>query len=171
MKSDRKLSIKCAFLYISLLSSLIYCISYVHEVSARAWLFNASYDNKQAYVEKTFKYLPVYDTAKTIINKLPLGEDLSLYDDHSNYMYHYSRLNYFLYPKYISADVKTVARINDGDSSALKQIKLGNNVVAIDLKSPVYTRGKEKPFVYIANIKYTVISKADNNSYILKRGR
>lgn len=171
MKHGRAYKLKSFFLYLGLLSSLIYCLGYINEVSSRVWLVKASYEDKQAYIEKTFKYLPVYGIANTVLNELFPGSNITLFDDHTNYMYYYSRLNYFLYPAYISADVKTVARINDSDVSALKQIKLGNNVIAIDLKSPVFIKGSEKPFVYIANIKYAVIVRTDNNSFLLKRGQ
>ncbi len=123
------------FLYLAVLTAVISCVQYDVGSARRSLLLSKlSPEGRELYVEKTYKYPPVYQYAEWLDERLPYGAIYGLYAPGINYMYYYSRLNYFLWPKYIYADVKVVARINDGDLSALKDLRYGGTVFSPALK-------------------------------------
>lgn len=153
------------FFAVMMISTALYCLSYIKESAERSLILSKlTFRERQLYIEKTYKYQPVYQYAECLDSHLPKGSTFSLYGPKINYMYYYSRLNYFLWPKYIKADVKVVARINDGDSSAIHDLKYGDVIFTPSLRTDIKS-------IKINGVKYYVEVRSGNASLLKRVGK
>jgi len=151
-----------AIFILALISSILYSLQFVKESMERAHLLSSlDYAARQKYTEKYFKYPAVYEYAQWIQENVPSGHNFSLLDTHTNYTYYYARLCYFLYPKHIDADVKTVTDINNGKPINIKDLNLGDYVFAVDMD--------EKDRAALST-RYSIAARYEQTrNYILKR--
>jgi hypothetical protein len=158
-------------LLIAVLISSIYTLQNAIETHKRGYLlFKMTYAQKQNYIEKQFKYEPVYEYCQLINEMIPDKYLYSLYAPRSNYMYYYSRLNYFLYPKYIVAKVSDVSKINEGKLEASKIRDYAGVVFALHLfPTDLYLNKNGLYSIELPNgTYYALVHK--NNCYILTNG-
>jgi len=156
------------FLYLALFTSSVSALQYIKESFDRNMILaKKSYAERQVYMEKTFKYLPYYEYSQWIEKTVPEGYSYSLYDDHTAYSYYYSRLNYFLYPKYIVTNRDALIKMNERVPGAEKELTYNDIVFALDLKPGSINLDRNGiKYSSINNKKYYLVARSGNN-YIL----
>lgn len=168
-QSNRAANIAQIILVLAFISNSIYCLQYMKESFDRnRVLLKTDYTGRQLYIEKTFKYRPVYQLSQWADKAIPAGYLLSLNADPADYGYYYSRLKYFLWPKRIVADLNIISPNLYGKEKSLNELASTDIVLAIDMKPGRISR--KIGGIYAATIKgreYCLVAKYGKADFIL----
>jgi hypothetical protein len=165
---DMKTRIKYGIVIIMALSSFIYSAQYIGDSYKRAWKLSAlSLSGRQLFIEYEYKYLnlPYYEYVMWLKNILPARQTLGLLDKKS-YFYYYSKLNYYLYPRYISANVPLLEKIEGGKESGFEKMDYGTIVFAVSIAPKEIYKSGYLQYILLNGERYYLIARYAGNTYL-----
>lgn len=155
-------------LIFAFLASSFNCLVYARESVERFLAMSKmSYSGKRLFIEKTFKYAPVYELSLWLNDLIPDKYSYSIHNFGTD-MYYNNKLDYYLYPKYQITNLPVEILLQYEQKDALKKLSYGDIILSV-YQQPSSLKISKSGMYYITVNKdrYYLMAKYDDDKYLL----